>query len=159
LIYFFNCSKHCCYVVVFQASSRYSCREVESGCPCVPGLPVNHTRVTMTNDTMATTLRIYDTSSKMLFFYSNVLGQWVKYFAPFSRTHCMLFLCPRHSKNGGGALSVTPVRSCVRASVRPSVIKSWCPLKDCIDSIHIWYAYIKHQNTGQVRFGLQTTNF
>ena len=31
------------------------------------------------------------------------------------------FLCPRHSKNGGGALSVTPVRACVRASVRPSV--------------------------------------
>ena len=32
-----------------------------------------------------------------------------------------LFLCPRHSKNGGGALSVTPVRACVRACVRPSV--------------------------------------
>ena len=30
---------------------------------------------------------------------------------------------PRHSKNGGGALSVTPVRACVRDSVRPSVIK------------------------------------
>ena len=30
------------------------------------------------------------------------------------------FLCPRHSKNGGGALSVTPVRACVRpSSVRP----------------------------------------
>jgi len=28
-------------------------------------------------------------------------------------------LCPRHSKNGGGALSVTPVRAFVRASVRP----------------------------------------
>ena len=26
-----------------------------------------------------------------------------------------------HSKNGGGALSVTPVRPSVRASVRPSV--------------------------------------
>jgi len=25
---------------------------------------------------------------------------------------------PRHSKNGGGALSVTPVRACVRPSVR-----------------------------------------
>ena len=24
------------------------------------------------------------------------------------------FLCPRHSKNGGGALSVTPVRPSVR---------------------------------------------
>ena len=28
------------------------------------------------------------------------------------------FLYPRHSKNGGGALSVTPVRACVRPSVR-----------------------------------------
>ena len=25
-----------------------------------------------------------------------------------------LFLCPRHSKNGGGALSVTPIRACIR---------------------------------------------
>jgi len=33
---------------------------------------------------------------------------------------------PRHSKNGGGALSVTPVRACVR----PSVIKIWCPLNN-----------------------------
>ena len=32
-----------------------------------------------------------------------------------------LFLCPRHSKNGGGALSVTPVRAFVRPSVRPCV--------------------------------------
>ena len=32
------------------------------------------------------------------------------------------FLCPRHSKNGGGALSVTPVRACV--------IKIWCPLNN-----------------------------
>jgi len=31
---------------------------------------------------------------------------------------CCLFLCPRHSKNGGGALSVTPVRACVFPSVR-----------------------------------------
>jgi len=31
------------------------------------------------------------------------------------------FLCPRHSKNGGGALSVTHVRGSVRASVRPCV--------------------------------------
>jgi len=36
------------------------------------------------------------------------------------------FLCPRHSKNGGGALSVTPVRASVRASVRPSPLS--CPL-------------------------------
>ena len=32
-----------------------------------------------------------------------------------------LFLCPRYSKNGGGALSVTPVRACVRACVRVCV--------------------------------------
>jgi len=32
--------------------------------------------------------------------------------------------CPRHSKNGGGALCVTPVRACVR----PSEI--WCPLNN-----------------------------
>jgi len=32
-----------------------------------------------------------------------------------------IFLCPRHSKNGGGALSVTPVRACVRSCVRPCV--------------------------------------
>jgi len=31
------------------------------------------------------------------------------------------FLCSRHSKNGGEALSVTPVRACVRAFVRPCV--------------------------------------
>jgi len=46
--------------------------------------------------------------------------------------HAKSFLCPGHSKNGGGALSVTPVRACVRAlvraSVRPSDIKIWCPL-------------------------------
>ena len=35
------------------------------------------------------------------------------------------FLCPRHSKNGGGALSVTPVRACVRLSV----IKIWFFIK------------------------------
>ena len=36
--------------------------------------------------------------------------------------HCgwlrLVFLCPRHSKNGGGALSVTPDRACIRPSVR-----------------------------------------
>jgi len=48
-------------------------------------------------------------------------------------TLCLLlvFLCPRHSKNGGGALSVTHVRAFVRPSVRPSVcpsvIKNCCP--------------------------------
>jgi len=29
-----------------------------------------------------------------------------------------IFYAPRHLKNGGGALSVTPVRAFVRASVR-----------------------------------------
>ena len=37
-----------------------------------------------------------------------------------------VILCPRHLKNGGGALSVTPVRPCVR----PYVIKIWCPLNN-----------------------------
>lgn len=32
-------------------------------------------------------------------------------------------------------------------------------LQDIIDSIHIWYLDIQYQNTGQVRFGLQSTNF
>jgi len=36
----------------------------------------------------------------------------------------------RMVKNGGGALSVSPVRACVRPSVRPSVIKIWCPLNN-----------------------------
>ena len=37
------------------------------------------------------------------------------------RLRCVstMFLCPRQSKNGGGALSVTPVHACIRASVRP----------------------------------------
>ena len=41
------------------------------------------------------------------------------------RVIALWFLSPRHSKNGGGALSVTPVlvfiRVFVRAFVRPSV--------------------------------------
>jgi len=45
---------------------------------------------------------------------------------------------PRNSKNGGGALSVTPVRATVCES------EIWCLLnnfnKDNIDSIQIWYA-------------------
>jgi len=49
-----------------------------------------------------------------------------KYDYDFAHAENIFFLCPRHSKNGGGALSVTPVR----ASVRPSVIKSWCPLNN-----------------------------
>jgi len=60
----------------------------------------------------------------------------------------LTFLCPRHSKNGGGALSVTPVRACVRPFVRPSVryqnlvSAQWLLKKDCIDSIQIWYVDI-----------------
>jgi len=57
------------------------------------------------------------------------------------------FLCPRHSKNGGRALSVTPVRACVRPSVSPCVryqnlVSAQKLLKDCIDSIQIWYVDI-----------------
>jgi len=47
-----------------------------------------------------------------------------------------MFLWPRHSKNGGGVLSVTPVRSCVRPSVR-NLVSAQLLLKDCIDSIQI----------------------
>jgi len=43
-----------------------------------------------------------------------------------TRPNCALLLCPRHSKNGGGAFSVTHVR----VSVRPSLIKNWCPLNN-----------------------------
>ena len=39
---------------------------------------------------------------------------------------CTKFLCPRHSKNGGGAFIVTPVRACVRLCIRPSVRPSVC---------------------------------
>jgi len=47
------------------------------------------------------------------------------------------------SKNGGGALSVTPVRACVRPSVSPlSKFGVSSILKDCIDSIQIWYVDI-----------------
>ena len=53
------------------------------------------------------------------------------------------FLCPRHSKNGGGALSVTPVSEFVRASVRyQKLVSAQLLLKDCIDSIQIWYVDI-----------------
>jgi len=38
-----------------------------------------------------------------------------------SKQYYRLFLCPRNSKNGGWALSVTPVCACVRPFVRPSV--------------------------------------
>jgi len=61
--------------------------------------------------------------------------------------HAKSFLCPGHSKNGGGALSVTPVRACVRALVRASVryqnlVSAQYLLKDCIDSVQIWYVDI-----------------
>jgi len=49
------------------------------------------------------------------------------------------FLCPRHSKNGGGALSVTPVRASVRYQ---NLVSAQLLLKDCIDSIQIWYVDI-----------------
>jgi len=56
------------------------------------------------------------------------------YTKPKPWNHMYVFLCPRHSKNGGGALSVTPVHVCVRACVRlffcPSIIKIWCPLNN-----------------------------
>jgi len=51
----------------------------------------------------------------------------------------VVFYAPA-TKNGERALSVTPVRSCVRPYVRPSVIKIWCPLNN--DSIQIWYVDI-----------------
>ena len=38
-----------------------------------------------------------------------------------SFNNMITFLCPRHSKNGGGALSVTLVRASVRPSVCPCV--------------------------------------
>jgi len=62
------------------------------------------------------------------------------------------FLCPRHSKNGGGALSVTPVR----ASVRPSVIKIWCPPNNFWKTASIQFKFgmfIYHIKT-QVKFDL-----
>jgi len=77
------------------------------------------------------------------------------------------FLCPRHSKNGGGALSVTPVRVCVRACVRACERASVRPLSKfgvrliTFERLHrfnsnlvCWYIISK-----QVRFGLQSTNF
>jgi len=51
-----------------------------------------------------------------------------------SKMTLLLFLCPRYSKNGGGALSVTHVRACMCVSVRYQ--------KDCIDSIQILYVDI-----------------
>jgi len=54
---------------------------------------------------------------------------------------------------------------CVRSSMcvafvhYQNLVSAQKVLKECIDSIQIWYVDIKYQNTGQVRFGLQYTNF
>jgi len=42
------------------------------------------------------------------------------------------------------------VRSSIRLSVRPKFGVRSKILKECIDSIQIWYVDIKYQNTGQV---------
>jgi len=62
---------------------------------------------------------------ELAFFLNNSTHFTIKHGAYFTGlSHLMpRFLCPRHSKNGGGALSVTPVRPCVHASVRASVTK------------------------------------
>ena len=62
------------------------------------------------------------------------------------------FLCPRHSKNGGGALRVTPV--C--ASVRASVIKSWCLLNNFwkTASIQFKFGMLIYNIKTQVEFDL-----
>ena len=79
-------------------------------------------------------------------------------------THTWSFLCPRHSKNGGGALSVTSVRACVRSSVRssvrvsvrPSVIKSWCPLNNFWKNAWIQFKFgmLIYNIKTQVKFDL-----
>jgi len=60
------------------------------------------------------------------------------------------FLCPppRHSKNGGGALSVPPVR--------PSVIKVWCPLNNFwkTASIQFKFGMLIYNIKTQVEFDL-----
>jgi len=68
------------------------------------------------------------------------------------------FLCPRHSKNGGGALSVTPVRACVCPCVRPSVIKIWCPLNNFwkTASIPFIFGMLIYNIKTQVEFGPQS---
>jgi len=62
----------------------------------------------------------------------------------------------RHSKNGGGALSVTPVRASVCASVRPSVIKIWCPLNNFwkTASIQFKFGMLIYNIKTQVKFDL-----
>jgi len=69
----------------------------------------------------------------------------------------MLFLCPRHSKNGGGALSVTPVRAFVRAfSVRASVrpLSKFGVRSITFERLHrfnsnlvCWYIISKHRSS------------
>jgi len=63
-----------------------------------------------------------------------------------------LFLCPRHSKNGGEALSVTPVRSCVRSSVRP--LSKFGVRSITFERLHrlnsnlvCWYIISKHRSS------------
>ena len=68
---------------------------------------------------------------------------------------CTIFM-PHHSKNGGGALSVTPVRACVRACVRPSVFKIWCPLNNFwkTASIQFKFGMLIYNIKTQVEFDL-----
>ena len=62
--------------------------------------------------------------------------------------------------NGGGALSVTPVRACVgtdvRACVRPSVIKIQCPLNNFwkTASIQFKFGMLIYNIKTQVEFDL-----
>ena len=73
---------------------------------------------------------------------------------------CVQFLCPRHSKNGGGALSVTPVRACVRSCVRAFVRPCVRPLSKfgvrliTFERLHrfnsnlvCWYIISKHRSS------------
>jgi len=67
-----------------------------------------------------------------------------------------IFLCPRHSKNGGGALSVTPVRASVRASVCASVrpLSKFGVRSITFERLHwfnsnlvCWYIISKHRSS------------
>jgi len=61
----------------------------------------------------------------------------------------LLFLCPRHSKNGGGALSVTPVRACVcpKFDVRSKTFKKTA-------SIHFKFGMLIYNMKTQVKYDL-----
>jgi len=63
---------------------------------------------------------------------------------------------PPFKEWGGGALSVTPVRACVRACVRPSDIKSWCPLNNFwkTASIQFKFGMLIYNIKTQVKFDL-----